>query len=638
MEAKTLTKDIEKKRIHPLEHHVIDILQRLSDLHDDHHEHKAVVTTMHENKGLKEEMERFTSFVHMSTDTVFLRQEETRGLVKMLTNTVADMETDLGSIRNWIMESTGLHFEGVGEDIVQAVQLRDDLRNRCFNLSKLLLDVTNKQKQKGRPSSSTSELRQLGAIASSLRSVVIPTLAQFRTISDRAAKGAKFSTTMKRQGGNKGRSRRRVSERGYERGLEEIEKLRELKDEDQEQRRLHAVQQAVASLTISREEVDASVCDLSAAVAEAWTVCSQRYAPTQPQTVPRPPTPGAQPLSPSRKRKTKKKIGLGINEVQLIVNHALEDLQKALREKASKVMVGVVQEASLAQIDVLRDELGRIDAISRRSDLLQEALDDHVRDLSKVYDHLMSVARNGGETNDVVAELRARIDETTEEVANIASDKARVEAMQYKLMAKTVDATREAKSTDQRLSHIMGTFMSKVEGSMNDVKRESGEAAHELKKRFTQELRGSMQRVSSKLSSLEGDIRMIHPLVNTDVARLGTTSLVLASRCMSCDRPTWGTNRTNNHSRGGIPGTGVSANTYLPNTLSSMNGSLLLAQTAPTARNSESRGGGFRVATLSPGAGMLWVGGQGSPTGRTTGSGSGSGRRRPRSSMSLKRY
>ena len=92
---------------------------------------------------------------------------------------------------------------------------------------------------------------------------------------------------------------------------------------------------------------------------------------------------------------------------------------------------------------------------------------------------------------------------------------------------------------------MMGSFMNRVENEMKHAKRQHGEAAHELKNRFSKELRHSMNRVSTKLSALGKDLQMMHPLVNTvDVSAIGSTSLVLASRCVSCDRPIVGTNRT----------------------------------------------------------------------------------------------
>ena len=140
----------------------------------------------------------------------------------------------------------------------------------------------------------------------------------------------------------------------------------------------------------------------------------------------------------------------------------------------------------------------------------------------------------------------------------------------------------------------------------------------------------------------------MHPLVNTvDVSAIGSTSLVLASRCVSCDRPIVGTNRTvgKTHNRKSIEEHDEPRHSLK----GALQGSLLLTpgrggtgkgggipSSAPQYRSSETRGGGFRVSGLggfSPGAGMLWIGGHGSPTG-------GVASRRPASSMGLreKRY
>ena len=656
--TQTITTKLSQDRINPLENHVIDILARLSNLHDDHHEHKAAVAKQYDDTKIEEEIQELTSFIQQSTDDVNLRQEETNSRLNTLKDNVSNLKIDFNTVWNFCTNVSTVHFESVGEEVLKALELRDTIRQKCQQLSSLLTTVTNKTKNKKKnknTGSSESELRQLGSIASSLRSVVVPTLAEFRSTSDRAAgtaslRLARFGLQMKRQTEiiNNNNNNNNNNDDDDEDGDNNEDTTTTTTTITKEQEDLQSLTNAVDSLQDSRKQVNTAVCDLSSSISEAWMICNENRV-AQPQTpIPRPTTPAAQPLpvkqpvtqSPiQKKRKTKKTPGIGMREVQIVVDHALENLQIALREKASKIMVGVVQEQSLAQIDVLRDEMREIDAISRKSDLLQIALDDHAQDLSKIYDHLMSVARSGGETNEIVAELRLRIDQTTESVASIASDKARVDAMQHHLMSRTKDATKEARSTDQRLSHIMGSFMNKVEGTMSNVKRENGEAAHELKKRFSKELRGSMQRVSSKISSLENDVRMIHPLVNTDVARLGSTSLVLASRCMSCERPIW---KTTSNTYDGIS---VSGDTYLPQTLKgAMQGSLLLAQTAPvpTTRTSESRGGGFRVGgnTMAPGAGLLWVGGSGSPTGSISPSRSRSSRGRPSSSMGFreKRY
>ena len=250
----------------------------------------------------------------------------------------------------------------------------------------------------------------------------------------------------------------------------------------------------------------------------------------------------------------------------------------------------------------------------------------------------MYFSKNGGETNSVVAELRMRIDQTTEEVARIASDKVRVDNMQAALLSKTKDISNTTKTTDKRLSYIMGSFMNKVEHQMSTVKRENGEAAHELKGRFTKELRHSMQRVTTKLTNLESDVRMIHPLVNTwDVASVGSTSLVLASRCMSCDRPVVGVSGATGTSGSTGRRRDGGGSEVLPQSFKgALQGSLLLSPSS-APRSSETRGGGFRVGSgvMAPGAGMLWVGGQTSPTGTVR-----AAQGRPRSSMGFreKRY
>ena len=132
------------------------------------------------------------------------------------------------------------------------------------------------------------------------------------------------------------------------------------------------------------------------------------------------------------------------------------------------------------------------------------------------------------------------------------------------------------------------------------------------------------------MTSLEDDVRCMHPLVHNgmDLTSLSSTSMVLARRCLTCDRPVAGVREgftapedysmlssSSPGGRGGGKG-GFSR-------AGALQGSILLSQTMPQSkatsmRISESRGGGFRVVGghLAPGAGMLWVGGDGSPTGR----------------------
>jgi|TARA_B110000091_G_C13758426_1_gene450956 hypothetical protein len=436
--------------------------------------------------------------------------------------------------------------------------------------------------------------------------------------------------------------------------------------------------QSIDALTNSRSEVNSMVVDLSTNVMDAWVACQKQTTPPPPRSLPRPTTPASIPLQTSPRKKhttttvstTKKTFAfplsapsapstpstptLGLKDVREVVDVALKDLVSALQDRATKTMVSVVQEQSLAQIDVLRNEMYSIDQISRKGDLLQLSLQEQAKDLSKVYDHLMDIAKNGGETNQVVAELRLRIDETTEKVAHIVNDQMHVDQWQSKLLKRTTKISNTTKLTDKRLSFMMGSFMDRVENEMKHAKRQHGEAAHELKNRFSKELRHSMNRVSTKLSALGKDLQMMHPLVNTvDVSNIGSTSLVLASRCVSCDRPIVGTNcnvgdthnRKKNDEKHAAPRHSLKG---------ALQGSLLLTpgrggkgkgggipSSAPQYRSSETRGGGFRVGGLglSPGQGLLWVGGHGSPTGVVR-SPVRSPSRRPASSMGLreKRY
>jgi hypothetical protein len=640
------------KSIESLEIKIDQLMKELRELHNDHHEHKSNLKEYNDTE-LREVQANLLS----TTDDINMKQMELTSLIKKLEDQINNVKIN---VREFYDESTQIHRRNKQEEVHAALRLRDDLKHRVSKLQELLNHVMESSKKIGKnPSISANEtpescLHQIGTIASSLRSVIIPTLAEFRTKADSAT--ADSTLRLVKHG---------VSQ--LENNVNSNNNNDVDDDTNSTNQIINQLIQSVNALKASRSEVSNMVTDLSTNIMDAWISCQKKIrANIIPLAIPRPTTPSSKPLtvSPNKyKRTLNNSIPTGVtnndstnntnskparmsvdtSDVRNIVDMALNGLKKAMNERATKTMLAVVQEQSLAQIDTLRDEMSTIDRMSRRSDLLQKALDDQARDLSKVYDYLMNVAKNGGETNAIVAELRFRIDETTENVAQIVSDKARVDRLQYKLLNKTNSTAKNTKATDKRLSYMMGSFMNKVEQQMTTIKRDNGNATNELKRRFAKELRRSINNVTTKLSGLENDVKMIHPLVNTDVASYCGTSLVLASRCMSCDRPVAGAN--NKITRFAVGEEEIDSLTLPRKSLNgAFQGSLLLTPgngppSISPCRSSETRGGGFRVGAgnLSPGGGMLWVGGENSPTGivrPSTSSG------RPATSMGLrkKRY
>ena len=114
----------------------------------------------------------------------------------------------------------------------------------------------------------------------------------------------------------------------------------------------------------------------------------------------------------------------------------------------------------------------------------------------------------------------------------------------------------------------------------------------------------------------------MQPLLHTDT-RIGSTSLM--SRCISCDRPVWGTEPhtkkspplhiAENSKEGAFQGSLLIGSPTRP---SSQRSTLSPSSFVSSPRQSNSRGGGFRVNTSrsrGSGAQNLWVGGDDSPTG-----------------------
>ncbi len=248
-----------------------------------------------------------------------------------------------------------------------------------------------------------------------------------------------------------------------------------------------------------------------------------------------------------------------------------------------------------------------MDALQRRSEVLQKMIDDQARDLIKVYQHLQDVAQSGGETEAVVSELRGRIDAAAADIARAMDAKAETDSVQRTLMDRQKRHHTLVKRTDARLSHIMGSFMTKVETEIGSHKRSTGEAAAALRQRFTSQLRGSIRRVTAEMQRVKEDVSGLRPLTVRDTTNLGATTMT--TRCVSCSRPVWTTN----------PTVMAGSKPVVRNVQSSgLQGSLLVSPTRPASRMGESRGGGFRVngaMANTVGAARLWVGGDDSPTG-----------------------
>ena len=270
---------------------------------------------------------------------------------------------------------------------------------------------------------------------------------------------------------------------------------------------------------------------------------------------------------------------------------------------------GTLAQLNVANSRSLRTKFRRMDALQRRSEILQEIIDKQARDLAKIYDHLMEVAQSGGETEAVVSELRRRVDAAAEGIASAMDAKAETDSVQRTLMDRQKRHHTLVKRTDARLSHIMGSFITKIESEIDSHKRSTGEAAAALRQRFTSQLRGSIRRVAEEMRQIKEDVTGLRPLTVRDTTNLGSMTI---TRCMTCSRPVVSTNPTV------VPGS--SCLSILNKAQSGgLQGSLLVSPTRPTTRMGESRGGGFRVngpmAANAVGAARLWVGGDDSPTG-----------------------
>ena len=57
--------------------------------------------------------------------------------------------------------------------------------------------------------------------------------------------------------------------------------------------------------------------------------------------------------------------------------------------------------------------------------MLQSKLDAHARDMAYIYNHLQGVARSGAETGAVVAELKMRLSQSSEDIGRLMHMKVR---------------------------------------------------------------------------------------------------------------------------------------------------------------------------------------------------------------------
>ncbi len=340
----------------------------------------AVVVEPYDDTALREELARVSS-----TAEAALRS----GLHKV--------QRDLDAVYTWCRRSAQIHATNIKRECASAVALRDDVLTRTGALGQLLDQILGEphqtqpqpQKQSGassrkgrrhnpksRPhgrrrttgaggingtrigggnnaraaSSSPSasnratdvnpqlQLQQIGTVASALRSVLVPRLAEFRSAADRIAASTSLELA------------NHALRRRADAAEEDPEEDPSGEDEDTENDALRAAAAVAGTVTASRDDVDAAVEALSQRISAAWdrahaaamaAVATASSAAVVPALAP---SPSITVPPPSR--------GVGLDDVRAAVDAALGELRLAMREKASKIMVSVVQEQSLAQIDV----------------------------------------------------------------------------------------------------------------------------------------------------------------------------------------------------------------------------------------------------------------------------------------------
>lgn len=529
-------------------------------------------------------------------------------------------------IRDWCDGLTKIHANTISSEAERTLHMRDDVMSRTKKLSRLLdqvvgttsdmdltLDVAKLEYDRSKNGARhrnaerrkpKSKLQQIGAIASSLRSILIPRLAEFRTAADHVGNAISLHLATHSLDGNSDETRNSLSELGV----------------------------VAENITASKEQVNSAINILSERVATSWDLVNESALQALHKSDMSKLFEEVNRMKISRKKEEKQKVevpksnksrkSLQMDDVHYIVNNALKKLQVSMNDKASKVMVSVVQEQSLAQIDVLRSSLKRFDELQRKSDALEAKLDTQARDMAFTYENLQRVARSGEATEKVIAELKIRLAGASQEIGHVMNMKTVVDSLKRNLLTTESRFFETNRQTDQRLSHMMGSFMTSVKEKIYDSKRESGEAAAAIRQRFLKELRGSLKQMTQQINDVRDQVSQMEPLTKRDTAIIGTKSL--STRCLSCDRPIWGI-ESNLRETGRETIIDVSKD-------GGLRGSLLI--TSPTRPQSSqndfspssSRGGGFRYNTI--GARALWVGGTGSPTDLSS---------RPKSSLGLRK-
>jgi hypothetical protein len=602
---------------------------------------ETVQVQRYDDAALRAELEKMTSAL-----TTGLAALSTR--CANASTSATDNALQIERIRDWCDGFTRIHANNIVGQAHSAMEMRDDVMTRTRRMSEILDQIVGsgeavdldkdeddssspaakrnaeRRRKKREQTPPKSRLRQIGAIASSLRSIVIPRLAEFRTAADSIGNAISLHLAAHSLDGNSEATRNSLSELGI----------------------------VAETVTASKQEVDSAISALSERVTTAWEETSALAIDLARRSDMSKLLEEMNRIKVQREKEGKKveppKIQIQANTIKMddvygVVDDALQDLRKAMREKASTVMLGVVQEQSLAQIDVLRSTLGRFDVLQRKSELLQSKIDAHARDMTYIYEHLQGVARSGGETGTVVAELKMRVSRASEDIGRLMQMKANIDSFNQNVAHRQDVILETNRQTDQRLSHMMGSFMTSVQSKLQSSKRESGEAAAAIRQRFTSELRSSILKMTKQLNEVQDQVYQMEPLLKTDTARIGITSL--ATRCMSCDRPIWGTEPQNkttkipvlveNSKEGAFQGSLLIGSPTRPSSQRSTLSPSSAFTNSP--RQGNSRGGGFRVSASSfgnmGGSQGLWVGGAESPTGKFIGN-----PERPRTSLGLRKH